>query len=241
MDGFDVSQAPPEYHAIKRLADLLTLGTGLGWLINYAGMVYISFRDQTYAMAIIPLCSNIAWEIVYSVVYPSKYAIEHAVFLAGLAINFAIIYAAVRFAPHEWSHAPLVRDNMPAIFTLGILGCLSGHLALAAEIGHALAYSWSAVICQMLLSIGGLCQLLCRNSSRGASYVLWLSRFFGSWCVVGVAALRWKYWPEAFGWLDSPMILWSLAVFVLVDGFYGVCLWHVKREEETQVVQKKQR
>jgi paspaline synthase len=173
MDGFDVFKAPPEYRAVEPIANLFVLGMGVGWLINYVGMVYKSFKDKTYGMAIMPLCCNIAWEVVYGIIYPSKSWVEQGVFLAGLSINFGVMYAAIRFAPNEWTHAPLVMHNLPLIFAIGMFGFLTGHLALAAEIGHSLAYSWGAVVCQLLLSIGGLCQLLCRGSTRGASYTLW--------------------------------------------------------------------
>ncbi|KAB8071307.1 hypothetical protein BDV29DRAFT_193379 [Aspergillus leporis] len=232
MDGFDASQAPPEYLAVKPLADFFVFGMGLGWVINYVGMVYVSFKERTYGMAIMPLCCNIAWEFVYSLVYPSKSLMERGVFAAGLLINLGVMYAAISFSPLEWSHAPLVERNLPWIFAIGTIGFLTGHLALAAEIGHSLAYSWGAVVCQLLLSIGGLCQLLCRSSTRGASYTLWLSRFLGSCCTVGFASLRWMYWPISFAWLNSPLVLWSLAVFVMVDGSYGVCYWYVKRYEK---------
>ncbi|PLB38598.1 meroterpenoid cyclase pyr4 [Aspergillus candidus] len=233
MDGFNVAQAPPEYLAVKPIADLFVVGMGIGWVINYVGMVYKSFKDQTYGMAIMPLCCNIAWEVVYGIIYPSKSLVEQSVFLAGLTLNFGVMYAAIRFAPNEWTHAPVVMRHLPLIFCLSMLGFLTGHLALAAEIGHSLAYSWGAVVCQLLLSIGGLCQLLCRGSTRGASYTLWLSRFLGSSCTVVFAGLRWKYWNSAFGWLNSPLVLWSLGTFLLVDGSYGVCFWYVRRYEKS--------
>jgi paspaline synthase len=66
-----------------------------------------------------------------------------------------------------------VRDNLLWIFLFGIVGFTTGDLALSAEIGPALAYTWSAVFCQLLLSLGAICQLLCRCSTRGASYTLW--------------------------------------------------------------------
>lgn len=173
MDGFDVSQAPPEYLQVKPIADLFVVGMGIGWVVNYVGMVYTSFRDKTYGMAIMPLCCNIAWEIVYGLIYPSKSRLEQGVFLSGLTLNFAVMYAAIKFAPNEWRHAPIVMQNLPLLFAIGVLVFLTGHLALASEIGPALAYSWGAVVCQLLLSTGGLCQLLCRGSTRGASYTLW--------------------------------------------------------------------
>lgn len=173
MDGFDVSQAPQEYQDIKPIADLLVLGMGIGWVVNYIGMVYISFKERTYAMSIMPLCCNIAWEVVYCLIYPSKSRLELGVTIAGLVINFMVIYTAITYSAREWSHAPLVERNMPWIFLVGVIGFTTGHLALAAEIGPSLAYSWGAAVCQLLLSIGGLCQLICRGSTRGASYTLW--------------------------------------------------------------------
>nr|WGJ63576.1 terpene cyclase [Aspergillus striatus] len=241
MDGYDVSQAPPEYHAVKPLVDSLILGMGLGWMINYLGMVYQSFREETYGMAIIPLCCNIAWEIVYAVIYPSKDSHERGVFFGGLIINLAIIYAAIRFSPNEWAHAPLVRDNLRWIFLVGILVFLTGHLALVAEMGFSLAYLWSAAFCQVVLSLGGLCQLLCRNRTRGASYLLWGSRTFGTFSGVVALFIRWKYWPESFEWLNSPLMLWCLTVSLLFDGSYGVCFWYVKRSEEMLLAQRKER
>lgn len=45
------------------------------------------------------------------------------------------------------------------------------------------------------------------------------------------AGLRWKYWNSAFSWLNSPLVLWSLATFLLVDASYGVGLVCVRRYE----------
>jgi paspaline synthase len=173
MDGFDATTAPPAYQEVAWIANIFVFGMGAGWLINYAGMVYKSFEERTYCMAIMPLCCNIAWEVAYGLVYPSKSYLEHGVFLSGLAVNLCVIYTAITFGPNEWTNAPLVARNLPLIFVLGILGFLTGHLALAAEIGPSLAYSWGAVFCQLLLSVGGLCQLLTRGSTRGNSYTLW--------------------------------------------------------------------
>ncbi|KAI3114649.1 hypothetical protein CBS147333_1804 [Penicillium roqueforti] len=233
MDGFDPSQAPIEYQAVKPLADLFLLGAALGWVTNYVGMVYTSFNEETYAMSILALCCNFAWEIVYTLIYPSRNRLERGVLFLAMIINFGIMYAAVIFSPREWTHAPLVEQNLHWIFSIGIIGFLTGHLALAAEIGAALAYTWGAVVAQLLLSVGGICQLLCRGSTRGASYALWFSRFFGSCSAMGFAILRWMYWPESFAWLSSPLILWSVAVFLIVDGSYGLCYWYVKRYEKS--------
>ncbi|OCK81419.1 hypothetical protein K432DRAFT_416056 [Lepidopterella palustris CBS 459.81] len=231
MDGFDVSTAPQAYLDIKWIPDLFAAMMGLGWSINYIGMVQASFRDHTYGMAIIPLCNNIGWEIVYVFVHPSKSIVERTAFFTGLSLNVGVMYAAIRFSPAEWGHAPLVEKNLLSIFLVGIIACFTGHLALAAEIGPSLAYSWGAVICQILLSVGGLGQLLARNDTRGGSYTLWLGRFLGSCCTVVFASIRYLYWPEAFSWLASPLLMWSLAAFFLADTTYGVCFYLIKESE----------
>ncbi|KAK6813449.1 Terpene cyclase atmB [Aspergillus parasiticus] len=231
MDGFGSSQAPAAYREVEWIADVFVIGMGIGWVINYVGMVYGSLKGRTYGMAIMPLCCNIAWEIVYGLIYPSKTVYEQGVFISGLTINLGVIYTAIKFGPKEWTHAPLVMHNLPLIFMLGTFGFLTGHLALAAEIGPALAYNWGAAFCQLLLSVGGLCQLITRGNTRGASYTLWLSRFLGSFSVVISAWLRYKYWPQAFSWLGKPLILWCLFAWLVVDGSYGVCFYYVKRYE----------
>ncbi|KJZ71105.1 hypothetical protein HIM_09524 [Hirsutella minnesotensis 3608] len=234
MDGFTDLQPPAAYQEVRWLADTLVAFMGIGWLINYAGMIWHSYKGETYSMAIIPLCNNIGWELVYTLVYPSQNKVEVAVFAAGVTLNVVIMMAATRAAKTEWSHSPLVANHTALIFLTGTVMCFTGHLALAADIGSALAYSWGAVICQIVLSLGGLCQLLQRNSTRGTSWTLWLSRFLGSSCTVGFAFLRWKYWSEVFGWLGTPLVLWSLAAFLLIDLSYGVVLYLVSRTERRQ-------
>lgn len=173
MDGFTDLQPPQAYCEVQLLADTLVGLMGVGWLVNYAGMIWHSYRGQTYSMAMIPLCNNIGWELVYTLVHPSPNRVEVAVFAAGVTLNVVIMAAAARAAPSEWSHSPLVARHTSLFFAAGTLVCFAGHLALAAEIGPALAYSWGAVICQIVLSLGGLCQLLQRNSTRGTSWTLW--------------------------------------------------------------------
>lgn len=173
MDGFTGSQPPSAYEEVQWLADTLVAFMGIGWLINYVAMIRHSYAGRTYCMGIIPLCNNIGWELVYTLVYPSSNRVELAVFAAGVTLNIIIMVAATRSAKREWSHSPLVANHTTLIFFGGTLVCFAGHVALAAEIGPALAYSWGAVICQLVLSIAGVCQLLQRNVTRGTSVTLW--------------------------------------------------------------------
>lgn len=43
--------------------------------------------------------------------------------------------------------------------------------------------------------------------------------------------LRYKYWRQDHEWLSSPVYIWFVALFLVVDGSYGVCLYYVRRHE----------
>lgn len=146
---------------------------GVGWLTNYIGMIYKSNKEKTYGMSLMALCCNFAWELTYAFIYPFHSDLEKYVHCTGLLLNCGVMYTAVKYAHGEWAHAPLVQRNLPLIFVLSIAGFTSAHLALAMQIGPSLAQAWSAFACQILLTVGGLSQLICRGHSRGASYFLW--------------------------------------------------------------------
>ncbi|KAG5921877.1 hypothetical protein E4U61_006108 [Claviceps capensis] len=175
MDGFSSSlRPPPEYEKVQWLADSFAALMGLGWIINYVLMVRISIKGEPHSMALIPLCNNIAWELAYTAVYPSANRVERSVFTIGIVLNLFIMAGAVRSARIEWrQHSPMLAENAGWILLVGVMVCFTGHVALAMEIGPGLAYSWGAVVCQLALSIGGVCQLLERNSTAGTSWMLW--------------------------------------------------------------------
>lgn len=173
MDGFNDLQPPEAYEQVQWIADIFVALMGVGWIVNYGSMLSHAYTDSTYSMALLPLCSNIGWELTFVLVHPSPNPYEFWVFASLLTLNLGIMVSAARVAPKEWTHSPLVARNSALIFLAGIIFCFAGHVSLAAQIGPALAYSWGAFICQLSLSVGALCQLLQRNSTRGTSWAMW--------------------------------------------------------------------
>ncbi|KAL4966678.1 uncharacterized protein BDV14DRAFT_198800 [Aspergillus stella-maris] len=169
----DPSAAPPEYQAVAWFDHKLALLAAAGWTLNYITMAYQSWKDKTYGMAIIPLCCNLAWEIVY-VSNQSRSGYSAVVAATYLVTNLAVMYAAIKHAPTEWAHAPLVQRNIHWLFLAGILVCTAGHRAVAAQLGPGLGYYYGGMFCQLILELGAICQLLVRGSSRGVSYTMWL-------------------------------------------------------------------
>ncbi|KJZ80338.1 hypothetical protein HIM_00188 [Hirsutella minnesotensis 3608] len=174
MDGWsDASSAPAAYKDVVWMANWALLAQGFGWSVNYLSMIYGSNKDRTYGMAILPLCCNFAWELVYTFIYPSKNPAERLVLTTWMVLNIFVMYTAIKHAPNEWNHAPLVRSHLPWIFFLATSAFTAGHMALAATVGQARAVNWGAFLCFELLTVGAVCQLISRGSSRGTSYTAW--------------------------------------------------------------------
>ncbi|KAL4799153.1 hypothetical protein BDV19DRAFT_385403 [Aspergillus venezuelensis] len=216
---------------LDTVVNLLGSASGIGWILNYILMTYYSFRDKTYSMSMLPLCCNIAWEFVYGVLYPSSTFVVRPVILSWLVLNCLVVYAAIKYSPNEWSHAPLVQRHLPLLFIVGIAACTGFHIALIRKFDPATAFLWSARSCQVLLSIGGLFQLLSRSSTKGGSYFLWLSRFLGSTCGVVKMTLMWKYGESRFHWLDDPLTAYCVATWILSDVLYGVVFYSLRCKE----------
>lgn len=111
--------------------------------------------------------------MTFVLVHPSPNRYEFGVFAILLTLNLGIMLMAALVAPKEWAHSPVVAKNANSIFIISIIACFAGNVALAAQIGPDLAYSWGAFICQLSLSVGAICQLLQRNSTRGTSWSMW--------------------------------------------------------------------
>ncbi|KAK6215656.1 hypothetical protein QIS74_08675 [Colletotrichum tabaci] len=202
MNVADVSQAPEAYRDVVWIADTCKLIMGIGWTANYVGMIRKSLKDQTYAMALLPLCCNFAWELTYAIMYAFTTSLEKYVHFSGLLLNCGVMYTAVKNAPREWEHAPLVQRNLRLIFVLAVAGFASAHIVLAKQVGPELGQAWSA-----------------------------FSRFFGSLVLVPQDIIRYTYWKEAHEFMGSPMYIWFVTIFLILDGSYGLCLWYVRRFE----------
>lgn len=153
--------------------NLLGGGMCIFWVASYIAMIYRSFADRTYSMALMPLCCNIACEFVYVVVHPIPIPAYWYIFVSWLLVDCVVAFAAMKFAPNEWKNAPLVYNNLSWIFTASVAGWMTAHSALVHQFGTLDAAAWSSWFCQLFLSAGCLCQLIARGSSRGTSLFIW--------------------------------------------------------------------
>jgi len=183
---------PPSHipsHTIPISTVFLQIG-GMLWTLSYILYVRESFRSKSYGMPLFAIALDFGWEVVYSLVADAP--LERMVFRIWLVVNCGMIFGMLRYARFEWRHAPVVRQNITAIFAVLAVGAVLGQWAFASwwirnEIGKQegkfykgvigpdmteLMY-WSTVVCQLNLSATSLCQLVIRQHSGGVSWGIW--------------------------------------------------------------------
>jgi hypothetical protein len=87
---------------------MLLRGTGsLLYTTTYIFMTRQSLRDLTYAMPVVPLAFNFAWEIVFAL-YVAESLPEQIVFVTWMFIDIGLVYTVVKYGENQWKHAPIV-------------------------------------------------------------------------------------------------------------------------------------
>ncbi|PYI25516.1 hypothetical protein BP00DRAFT_98728 [Aspergillus indologenus CBS 114.80] len=232
MQGFDLTQAPPEFQAWEWTSYLCHAYTNITWLYVYYLIIQHSYTDRSYSMPLISHCFNIAWEITFGFLFMLDHWLITLCFQVALLTNLGTIYTAIRYGgPREWAHAPLVQRYLPGWYLLGIACAILAHLTLVDELGPMAACFANAIVCQVILSVGYFGQLLTRGSTRGNSWRLWFFRFTGSLTLVPEFYLRARHWPAEFGFLGNPFMLWCCAMYLVFDLAYGALFWYFRRLE----------
>jgi hypothetical protein len=236
--------------SIRDVNDVLLGIGGVGYTICYVLMARRSLRDRTYAMPLLPLAFNFAWEIVFAL-YVAEETREKAIFAIWMLIDVAIVYATVTYGANEWRHAPVVGRNIGKIFA-GMLAwwCVALYAVsnwwvdakspVNPKAGKAyrgvvgidtdeLGF-WTALVAQVVLSVASLAQLVVRGSSRGSSYSIWMTRFVGS---LSGLTLNYGYcfwvWPEAHGYFTNTFAVLMMVTWIVADLAYVVVLSNVQR------------
>jgi hypothetical protein len=80
-------------------------------------------------MPLFALALNISWELVYTFVVEER--LEKTVFAIWLLIDCGLVYTAVKFGKHEWSHSPAVARNLGIILGIMTVGAALGHWSFA--------------------------------------------------------------------------------------------------------------
>lgn len=173
LDGFDLTRAPPEFQEWETTIWLCNIYTIVTWLYVYLSMIHRSIKHRTFGMPLCSQCLDIAWEIVFGILFAADSWIFFVSFLFTIITNLTVTWAAIKYGSPEWDRSPMIKHNLVLIYTAGIAVSILGHVAGVQELGAIAALFANAIVCQAVLSLGCLGQLLTRGSTRGFGSDLW--------------------------------------------------------------------
>lgn len=147
------------------------------WVVCYALIIRRGFKDRTYGMPLAPLCVNMSYEFVFGILHPDDPPMNYAN-IAWILVDLVIVYQYLRFAPKEFP-AQLPRQWFYPASVLALITAFAGVLSITYEFQdwHGNYTGWGD---QLLISIIFSCLLLRRQSVRGQSLYIVLSRMLGS-------------------------------------------------------------
>ncbi|KAF2245923.1 hypothetical protein BU26DRAFT_488680 [Trematosphaeria pertusa] len=230
LGPIDAKNNPPEIYLWVQ--DYLTIVMGLLWITAYILYIRQAYRDSSYGMPILSLCTNVAWELVYGLFYPPGVA-EFVTFLPYFLVDLGLVYTTIQFGANEWKHAPLVQTNIHWIVLLGtgMLTWAQYSSAILLTDVHEASF-WSGFACQMIVSWTALSQLISRASTRGHSLLIWFFRWSGTLCAIAVFQWRVYHYPRDYSYIHTSAATFLFVAAELAELAYPFVFTYVRNVEE---------
>ncbi|KAF2686821.1 phospholipase D/nuclease [Lentithecium fluviatile CBS 122367] len=246
-----LNETPPHVPSTYTPIGIALLGIGgILYTITYYLMTRQAQRDRTYAMPLLPLAFNFAWEATF-LFYVSEEVHEKVIFTLWILIDIGLVHDVIRYGANEWTHAPVIAKNLGKI--LAVMVAWWGWALFAVcrwwitnDVGRkvGIVYQgvegpdvvelgfWTALVAQVVLSFASLAQILVRRNTGGTSYTIWTCRVLGSLSGLNANYLwLWWAWPEAHEYLKNPFAICLLVSWVVADMIYLFVLMDAKRTE----------
>lgn len=202
------------------LVELGAIACGLGWLASYLLMIRQAHVDRVPAMPFIPLCINIAWELVFGFLLPDPAPVAAWINRAWFAVDCVLLVQLLRYGACEVT-LPVAREWFaPAVFAsiaIAITGICTFTLDTSDWGGNYTG--WGD---QVLNSIAFICMLARRRSSRGQSLYIVLFRSLGT---LPLIPFQLTITP------DSLFVPFTWGAYLLFDAAYSVMLYRQCRAE----------
>lgn len=153
----------------------LFAGGCLLWVVAYGIIIRNAFRDKFMELAALTVCSNFAWEFIWS--FPFKTDVGWFLvwtYRAWFFLDILIVWLLIKYGPKQIVQPAFRKHFTPAVLLI-ILAFTVLYYFFAKQGMDTPIGSNSAYICQVILSASCLLLLLGRESAEGFSMaVAWL-------------------------------------------------------------------
>ncbi|WP_211207195.1 hypothetical protein [Stackebrandtia nassauensis] len=204
---------------------MLTALSGIAWTIVYIAAIRVGFRDRTYAMPLVALGLNFAWEVIYTVHgFDTGASVQTYINLAWTLADAVIVYTFFRFG----------RRELPGFIGRGVFvgggvlvfaACFAVQWLFVVEFDWTLAVRYSAFLQNLLMSGLFIAMLIARRGPRGQSMVIAVAKWIGTLAPTIV-----------FGVYEGSTFILGIGILCSVfDLAYIGLLWMVQRRPQLLV------
>ena len=168
---------------------LLTIISGLFWIIVYEECIRLGFKQKTYCMPFLALTLNIAWEGVYVFSYiflnaPTPLAgivapAQYIICILWLLLDIIILYTYFKFGKKEWPKSIDIKLFTPWN-VITIICCFCLQIVFIYEFGFVMAIKYSAFLQNLLMSVLFINLFSKRGNMEGQSILLAVSKCIGT-------------------------------------------------------------
>jgi hypothetical protein len=182
-------EAPPRLGRLPEgIGRLLTLIGGILWLIVYALAIWYGLRYRSYAIPILAICLNVAWEFRFGVEQPRLHPVPpmpasvRAITLFWLILDAVILLEVFWFGRTEQT-IPLVRQFFYVIIPVTLLAAYGMH-ALMHELFDFNVGDYFGVLTaylnNLVMSALFLAMFFARPDFRGLAVAIGVFKLFGT-------------------------------------------------------------
>ena len=157
----------------------LTLVSGVAWTIVYICCIRIGFKEKTYCMPLFALGLNFAWEFLYSVDGLGDFSAQSVANIVWCLCDAFIVYTFFKFGKRDFPER--VQRHFAAYGVAAFAGCAIFQVAFFLQFhGGPVAGQYSAFLQNAIMSVLFVTMLYRRNSTRGQSQVIAVSKWLGT-------------------------------------------------------------
>lgn len=172
------------------MAALLTVLSGIAWMIVYEECIRIGLKQKTHCMPLFALGLNLAWESIHSIYgfACGDFSVQTIVNALWCLLDVVILYTYFKYGKEEFGE-----HSHTEFYLWGLLVIVTSYLAqwgFVLEFGRIRAMQYSAYIQNLIMSVMFLAMLEKRQSSKGQSMLLAVAKWIGTLAPLGIVSMN---------------------------------------------------
>jgi len=193
------------------------LGMGLFWIITYILIIYKGWKDKKYAMPMVAICANIAWEFIFTFLYPPN-DLQRIITFIWLVLDIFILMQFLRFAPPEFRKV-LSKKLLYASFLITLIFSMLMILGIVHQF-QDFEGKYAAFFQNLMMSVLFIGLLLRRGNLDGQSMGIAVCKMIGTlFAAVGF-----------YLYFRTPLITIISMATLFYDGLYILLIYRMKQK-----------